>query len=108
MHEADERPLSEDALRELLRNVYVAPVQHADVIASHPPGEIFMSDGIYQRILGRPKVEGTFEIRGNEVCVQVASSNRLCRQVIAHANGTYSLIGPTDGSVVLATITPLR
>lgn len=99
-------PLDGDTVRALLSNAYVTPAQATDVIIDHPPGEIFRADGGYVRIPNRTRQYGTFDIQGNLVCVQGADFPRLCRQVISHGDGTYSFVNPSNGSTMLATITP--
>jgi hypothetical protein len=101
-----QRPLEADALRTLLSDAYVTPVQPADVFIDHPPGEIFRSNGDYMRIPNRTREYGTFEIRGNLVCVQGVGIPTLCRHVIPRTNGTYSLTDPSNGSTTLVTIAP--
>lgn len=106
--EAPQRPLARDALRALLSGVYVTRVRPSEMLVSHPPGEIFLADGVYQRVVGRTSVEGRFEIEGAAVCVEGADFPRRCRQVIPRGKQTYSFVDQADGSAELVTITPLR
>jgi hypothetical protein len=98
--------LKDDALRTLFSDAYVTPVQYPDVIRSHPPGEIFMSDGSYIRVGNRTRMYGTFNVRGNLVCVQGDGFRQQCRQVESMGNGTYSLTDISNRSSVQVTITP--
>lgn len=101
---AEQRPLEADALRTLFSGAYVTPVQAADIIIDHPPGEIFRSDGVYQRIVGRTRLYGTFDVRGNLVCVQGDGFRQQCRQVIPLGNDRYSLVDVSNGSTVIVSI----
>jgi hypothetical protein len=100
------RPLGADALRTLLSGVNVTPVSGTGEMMSHPPGEIFRSDGVYMEIRNRTTVDGTFRIEGNSVCVEGGDIERLCRRVIVLENNTYLLVNRDDGSVKLVEITP--
>ena len=73
------QPMQGEALRTLLRDVYVTPVQPPGVIVDHPPGEMFGHDGSYRRIMGRTSVQGIFVIEGPIVCVEGVDFERLCR-----------------------------
>lgn len=105
---AGERPLEADVLRSLLTDVTVTPVQSADVITDHPPGELFLSGGSYERIVGRARRYGRFDIRGNSVCVRGDNFSEQCRQVLALPNGTYLFIDTSDDSEMSVNITPYR
>lgn len=100
-------PLDAAALRTLLSDVYVTPVRPADMMVSHPPGEIFLSDGVYQRILGRTRVEGTFEIESTLVCVQGPDFRQQCRQITPSENNTYLLVDEEDRFTLPVTIRQL-
>ena len=101
------QPLSGDALRALLSDVYVTLPRSDGVMVSHPKGEVFRSNGAYQRIVGRPRFQGTFEIVGNRVCVQGADVPRRCRRIIAMGEDRYSFVDDADGSAEIMTISPL-
>ena len=108
VNESRERPLEADALRALLSGVYATAVQFAGVISSHPPSEIFRPDGTYVRIPNRSRVYGTFDVRGDVVCVRGDGIPELCRQVLPHRDGTYTFIDQSSGSRTRVTITPHR
>ena len=101
-----QRPLDADALRALLSDVYVTEVLEAGVIVDHPPGEVFMSDGRYMRILTRTRQYGTFDIRDNLVCIKGQGFVERCRRVVFLGNGTYALVDAPGGQSVQVTITP--
>src|SRR4051794_38332354 len=105
--EAGQRPLTADALRTLFSDIYVTAVQDPNVIVGDGPGEIFRSNGVYERIAGRTGVEGTFRIKGEFVCVQGPDFHSQCRQVIPRGNYTYSFIDRPGGSTKSVTITHL-
>lgn len=105
---ANQLPLEADALRDLLAEAYVTPVRPPDVLISHPPGEVFRSQGVYERIVGRQSIEGTFYLRDNTFCVRGEGIPLQCRQIIALRDDTYSLMDVSDGTMTLVTITPLR
>jgi hypothetical protein len=100
-------PLKGDALRVLLSDVYVEPVRPAGgVIVSEWPGEIFRSDGSYIRISNRSRRYGTFEIKGDLVCVRGDGIKYQCRRVVPVESGTYTLTDISDGSSMRVTIAP--
>jgi hypothetical protein len=105
--EKGQRTLDAAALRALLSNVNVTPVQPIGVVTDHPSGEVFLSEGLYVRIIGRTRVYGSYDIRDHQVCVRGEDFERQCRQVIALANDTYSLADLSDESTMVVKITPL-
>ena len=110
MHMTDghtQRSLEDEALRALLSDAYVTPVQPADVIIDHPPGEIFRADGIHLRIVSRTRIEGRFEIRQGAVCVWGPNFERRCRRVVFNRNGTYTFTDIASGSSQTLVVTPL-
>lgn len=100
--------LKTDALRTLLSDANVDPVQPIDVITSNLPGEIFRADGLYVRIVGRTRVYGTFDFQDDRVCVQGDDFERQCRKVFAHGDGRYTLLDIAKGTTTLVNITPHR
>lgn len=101
-------PLKTDALRTLLSNANVNPVQPPGIITSHLPGEVFRADGLYVRIVGRTRVYGTFNIQEDSVCVQGDGFERQCRQFFVRGDGTYTLLDVAKGTTKLVNITPHR
>jgi len=107
-NETGQRPLSADALRALLTEAYATPVLAAGVIVGDARGEVFRSNGIYERIDGRTSREGNYHIEGNSICVQSSGITPRCRQVFALEDGTYSLVDASDDPTMLVTITSLE
>ncbi len=108
MYEAEQLPLGADALRALLRDVYVTAVLPPGNFVSHAPGEVFKSDGVYVRIPNRNRQYGVFAIEGNQVCVEGADFPKLCRQIVAQRDGTYALVDLARDSKILVTIEALK
>lgn len=101
------QPLQKEALRALLSNAYVEPVRPADgSIVSNWPGEVFKSDGIYVRLRNRSRLFGTYEIKGNSVCVRGKQIKRQCRRVIQNVKNTYSSVDTDDAAQVVVSIRP--
>jgi len=97
-------PLQDDALRALLSDAYATPPLAAGIVMSHPPGEIFRANGVYQRIVGRTSLWGQFEIQTAAVCVWGEDFARQCRRVVANRDGTYTFIDIADGSSAVMTV----
>jgi hypothetical protein len=101
------QPLEQGALRALLTDAYVERVRPPDeTIVSNWPGEIFQGDGIYVRLLNRSRLYGTYEIRGNSVCVEGKQIKRRCRHVLENTNDTYSLVDTNGKAEVVVNVRP--
>jgi hypothetical protein len=119
------RPLEGRALRALLSDAFVAPVQAGGITTSHPPGEMFRADGSYIRIVGRTRLFGRFAIHGALVCVRAEAVEplhqgrplaepgqhrlsgfpRLCRRVVPRGEGIYAFVN-RDGTATPMTVRP--
>lgn len=102
------QPLSGDALRNLLRDAYVTPVRTPGLV-SNPAGEVFMYNGAYERRnIGRRRLQGTYSIEENAVCVEVPESSKWCRRVFTALDGViYLFVNSDDGSAATMTVTRL-
>jgi hypothetical protein len=101
-------PVEGDALRALLRDVFVARPRPSDGVITSPSGEVFRYNGAYQRIDGRRRQEGAYTIEGNAVCTHGAGFVRQCRRVLAAPGGRYAFVDTADGSSAPMIISPLE
>lgn len=100
--------LTDIEIRSLLSDARVAPIPATEIIRSHPAHEIFLANGVYQRVVGRSIVEGTFDIREGTVCVQGADFDRQCRKILPESDRTYRFVDTTDGSSIIVATSPLK
>lgn len=81
MQSGDERStLNDVAIRRLLSGAHIAPFLDTNIVLSHPLGENFLANGVYQRVSGRTAVEGVFSVNQGLVCVEGADIPRHCRK----------------------------
>lgn len=108
MNESASRPVEGDALRALLRDVFVARPRLSDGVITSPSGEVFRYNGVYESIDGRRRLEGVYSIDGNAVCVHGQGFVRQCRRVLALPGGVYAFVDTEDGSSTTMTVSPLE
>jgi hypothetical protein len=100
------RPIEGDEMRALLRDAFVSRPTSPGVI-THPAGEVFRQNGVYERVAHWRKEEGTFSIERDSVCIQGPRIARQCRRVFLLGDGTYSLVDTAGGTATVVTISPL-
>lgn len=105
-NEATRPPIEGDALRTLLRDVFVA-LPRAPGVLTRQLGEVFRYNGAYERIAYWGRRQGTFSIEGDAVCIEGPSLARQCRRVILLSDDNYSLVDVEDGTSAIVTISPL-
>lgn len=105
-NEAAGRPIEGEALRELLRDVFVA-LPRAPGVLTRQLGEVFRYNGAYERIAYWGRRQGTFSIEGDAVCIEGPSLARQCRRVFVVPDGTYAFVDTEDGSSASMTIAGL-
>lgn len=86
------RFLTGDELRSLLSDSTVSPVTIPNVIDSDPAGEIFLADGVCQRIISRSRLSGRYYVADTSVCVTLRDAEPHCRRMISNADGTYVFV----------------
>jgi hypothetical protein len=101
------RAVTGDALRKLLSDAYVVASHRIGVKESHSSGEVFRANGGYERITGRTRLRGMFEIENDAVCLYGGDLERHCRKVRQLGPDTYLFINISGGSTAVLAVTPL-
>ncbi|MFT4956425.1 MAG: hypothetical protein ACI8U3_002831 [Brevundimonas sp.] len=85
------RPLSEEEIARRFSNVAVIPEA-----VVHDRAERFFAGGRYV-VLGRPRVEGRFEVRGGRLCTALPLQDELCREILQDEDASLYFRGSAGG-----------